>query len=1032
MPSDDQNPLFVAVFKILQICHHLSRIGPPGAEIELPASFKKATDDLLTLFNPANPHDGIRSRLFHQTRLFFHSVISTFRGHYFHSILILANSIHQCNPWQLREAIRIAELKFKHKHRKVSPACLNLFHTITKFTQKHDYHGLKNHLNSLVGQSFHKGHPDPSNTKTKTPPGKPTTSTNQKPHHTTTPTRTFHRHFPSLFDPTQPKSNIQGAKHPLSNFHPCNIRYRNQGFRSSEHAYQYSKAIHMGDNRSAQAILQAPSAYLAKSIGSHLTQNANTNQIKSWDSTKLKIMWDILTHKINQSSSFKNNLLETGTKQLTHDLPDAFWGSSFQGRRHFLVQQDWFAKLLMALRQDHRNQKTTQEEAHGQQTNIPGMPPQDPPSASKDTSTPRQQPDTRPPPAHRRQAPKYRPRTTRPQEPKPQRSPRIRLHKPKNPASPPSPPNPPQKPTREAKTPETRRPPPMQANTPQPETNTTPPRGDPPVTPTTRLKSPTTTRQPPETTTTPQTEANHAPTSGDHPTSPTPQQRSPTRARASPDTSRVSQPETNPTPPPAGQTHATTHQKSPTTRGQSPEANTTPNPEANHTPSPRGQHETSTTQQKSPTTGSQSPQAQTKASTTEANAPKTSEQPSQPSANTREASPTTQTPKTTRGSQTPPQTPPPAVNPNQGSHQPTREASHTPPDSPRSPTPPSPPDHAQPQETSTPETIKKKPHPETTRSPSATHQMSPGTESYLSEDYPDVASLWSSSDLSSGALNRLLLLDTTQDTAISQPAGPSADTPLSATQHLRNMSDLNWAQSRFNAERYQALDNDIALGESATSPPPRLQPRSLNFQSPEATTNNILNATASPTTEDIQGPHRYYFKKVRGQPWTLPTISASLLVVGDSNINRIEHTTPQMDIQLVSYSGAKLTHFITNPIFGYPHQGVRDVIFSCGINSQFMNDQTIEDQFKKIIQKLKKSFPKANLYIPQLNFTNKKPAPIRDTFKRINTILPTLQKFGVKILQPLPQEQFETRADGVHWTTNTAKQLLSSWVQSLN
>ena len=242
------------------------------------------------------------------------------------------------------------------------------------FIQRNDLHGLRNFLNSLLGRSFHLTHTHTNTQKTHREfqiPNKTTHKT--KPSHTTQ-TTTFNRFTPLLnqpstshtprvvFDPKLPKLNIQGANHPLSNFHPCRMTFNNQQHKSAEHAYQYTKATFCANHYAASAILQAPNAYVAKHIGNQIKQQCTPHTLKQWDHKKLEVMRDLLNQKFNQSKNFKDALLASGAQRLTHDLIDPFWGSSFSSRKHgHLIQQDWFAKVLMEVRARHipRIQRTT-------------------------------------------------------------------------------------------------------------------------------------------------------------------------------------------------------------------------------------------------------------------------------------------------------------------------------------------------------------------------------------------------------------------------------------------------------------------------------------------------------------------------------------------------------------------------------------------------------------------------------------------------------------------------------------------------
>ena len=219
--SSEQNQLVAQSQKILQLCHHLSLIGPPGA-------FQKIKGDLLELFSPANLTDDIAFRL-----------LRTFRGHYYHSIITLAKTIgsKRVNPWKLREANQRADLNFRHRHRKVSKTATQMHQRIMSFISRNDLHGLRNFLNSLLGKSFHLSHTHMQHNSHRDfqVPNKTTHNKNQTHNTPTTLTNRFtplsnqtQTHTPrETYDPKLGKINIQGANHPLSNFYPCRMKFKN-------------------------------------------------------------------------------------------------------------------------------------------------------------------------------------------------------------------------------------------------------------------------------------------------------------------------------------------------------------------------------------------------------------------------------------------------------------------------------------------------------------------------------------------------------------------------------------------------------------------------------------------------------------------------------------------------------------------------------------------------------------------------------------------------------------------------------------
>ena len=79
-------------------------------------------------------------------------------------------------------------------------------------------------------------------------------------------TQTWYKHARRLSVTHIRRSTIYvWAKHPLSNVHPCRFKY-NIIFKSSEQAYQHTKALHIRDHLLAEAI-QATAGSLANNIG---------------------------------------------------------------------------------------------------------------------------------------------------------------------------------------------------------------------------------------------------------------------------------------------------------------------------------------------------------------------------------------------------------------------------------------------------------------------------------------------------------------------------------------------------------------------------------------------------------------------------------------------------------------------------------------------------------------------------------------------------------------------------------------------
>ena len=181
--------------------------------------------------------------------------------------------------------------------------------------------------------------PGPSGTATSTPLSTSTSSTtaNIQPSPSTN----------SLFDLTLPSRDVRGEKDVLSNFFPFTFVFRGRTFRSVEHAYQYEKAMRLDRVDKANEILRARDARAAKDLSKPLKNDPNFGQ---WENEKMGIMKELLFQKAQQLELFKTTLLDSGSRKLTHDLTDKYWGSTYRVGGKVLIGKNHFARLLMKLR----------------------------------------------------------------------------------------------------------------------------------------------------------------------------------------------------------------------------------------------------------------------------------------------------------------------------------------------------------------------------------------------------------------------------------------------------------------------------------------------------------------------------------------------------------------------------------------------------------------------------------------------------------------------------------------------------------
>ena len=150
----------------------------------------------------------------------------------------------------------------------------------------------------------------------------------------------------------QPR-NVQGAGDVLFNFYPFTFSYEGMRFRSSEHAYQYEKAMFLGDRELAEEVYGSQHAGQAKRFGSQLTyKHSNRPIFQSWE-TKKDIMREILWEKSQQCDLFRSELLKTQSRKLTHNIPhtkDRFWATQYNKAGKTFPREDVFAKLLTEVR----------------------------------------------------------------------------------------------------------------------------------------------------------------------------------------------------------------------------------------------------------------------------------------------------------------------------------------------------------------------------------------------------------------------------------------------------------------------------------------------------------------------------------------------------------------------------------------------------------------------------------------------------------------------------------------------------------
>ena len=108
----------------------------------------------------------------------------------------------------------------------------------------------------------------------------------------------------------------------FSNFSSFAVRWKGRLWQTSEHAYQASQFFKTAP-KLVEKIFRAKSAHEAYKIA-----NANEDKVpKNWEEKKVKIMEDIVRHKLKQNPYVMRKLLQTGKRKIVEDSPeDDYWG----------------------------------------------------------------------------------------------------------------------------------------------------------------------------------------------------------------------------------------------------------------------------------------------------------------------------------------------------------------------------------------------------------------------------------------------------------------------------------------------------------------------------------------------------------------------------------------------------------------------------------------------------------------------------------------------------------------------------------
>ena len=224
---------------------------------------------------------------------------------------------------------------------------------------------------------------------------------------------------------------------------------------------------------------------------------------------------------------------------------------------------------------------------------------------------------------------------------------------------------------------------------------------------------------------------------------------------------------------------------------------------------------------------------------------------------------------------------------------------------------------------------------------------------------------------------------------------------------------------------------------SQVSPPKKL----AKMASPRANSVPMGTCASDQMKAPISTPKASYKPWVadRGQQkqnWSFPKLSAPTLIIGASNLSNITKSrVPKKDLDVCSFPGAKMFTFMKLFERTSPQTHVKKVLLNLGINDRGNSVRTTSlPQFHKVLQATRKVFPNARIFLSSLqwdpkrisNSENANLEALHEGFKSAE---------GIDLIPKLASEKFKIAPEdkyGIHWTKESANQMLDHWLHHLN
>ncbi len=143
----------------------------------------------------------------------------------------------------------------------------------------------------------------------------------------------------------------------MSNMYACPIKYLGKDFSSTEHAYQWKKAVDIGSDDIADLILKARDGYAAKTLSHQLDRG----KVTQWKLTSsVNVMKELINCKFNQVKVFRDACLDSGDAILMEATWDYFWGIGLLAdqarncKKERIPGKNVLGNIIMKVRDDYK------------------------------------------------------------------------------------------------------------------------------------------------------------------------------------------------------------------------------------------------------------------------------------------------------------------------------------------------------------------------------------------------------------------------------------------------------------------------------------------------------------------------------------------------------------------------------------------------------------------------------------------------------------------------------------------------------